>query len=130
MDSKEINKAAIRLASYFFMLKSIRPTPAMMRTAIGQARNLINAEYTEQEITECILYTINHPPQKGFTSLGWLSYTIAETLNKIKVQKIKETKQEEPAVVKENINLKELNKNKQSKDNATKSKFNLDMFKK
>jgi len=120
---------AVRLASYFFTLKNAKTTPAMMRMSIGQARNLINAGYTENEISDCILYTFNHPPRSGFKSIGWLSYTIADTLNKVKVMKMKQEQIEKPKAETTLVDVKELNKNKVSKENATRKMFNLDMFK-
>jgi hypothetical protein len=84
------NKAAVEIARYFFTVTNKRATKATMSMSIGQAKSLLNAGFTFEEITKVIDYLTLHPPRNGFNSLGFLSYVMEEVLDKIKAKEVKE----------------------------------------
>lgn len=86
----DLNKTAQEIAKTFFYLTKRRSTPATFVQTIGQAKTLLNAGFSKFEIIEGIKYCIENPPKKGFNSLGWLSYTLEDTLKKLKVKNIKQ----------------------------------------
>lgn len=72
------------IADYFYNAKNIKTTPAQYRLTLGQAKQLLDSGYSKDEIKDSIDYLIENPPEKGFFSLGFLSYCINNVLSQIK----------------------------------------------
>lgn len=90
MKEDTLTQSATKIAKHFYNSTKMKATPAMVRTAIGHAKSLINTGFTHDEIINAIDYCVANPPPKGFMSLGWLSYTMNDVLKKIKVKQIKD----------------------------------------
>lgn len=86
----EINKQAVSIAQYFYNKTNKKPTVVLMKTTIGQAKNLLNTGFTMQDIEQGIDWCVSHPPKNGFNSLGWLCYELNNILPKIKAKAIKD----------------------------------------
>lgn len=78
------------ISIYFFEKTNQRATPAMFKKTGSQIKNLIESGYKEEEIIKCIDYLVENPPPKGFYSIGYLSYTINDVLQKIKLKELRE----------------------------------------
>jgi hypothetical protein len=82
------NKIAVRVAQYFFNATHKRPTAATMKQSIGQARSLLNANFTPEEIIMVINYLVEHPPKDGLKSLGFLSYVMEDVLTQCRAKEV------------------------------------------
>ena len=87
---KETNKIAQNIAKFWFENRQERTTPAIFSRTIAQAKTLLNAGYSEEEIRKVILYLLDNPPKNGLSSLGYLSYVMNDTLKKVKIQEVKQ----------------------------------------
>lgn len=87
----DLNKNAARIAQYFFNALNRRTTPATMKQSIGQAKTLLNAGYTPEEIIIVINELVEHPPRDGLKSLGFLSYVMEDVLIKYKAKEVKKS---------------------------------------
>lgn len=79
----------------FFSKTNQKTTPAQARKTVGQAKQLLKAGYSSEEIIKCIEYLVQHPPKKGLTSLGFLSYVINDVLAKVKLEEAKSFQEEQ-----------------------------------
>jgi len=84
-----MNKART-IAFEFFKLTNRRYTPATLKQTISQAQNLLDCGFKQHEILQGIHWCIEHPPPKGFYSIGWLSYDLENILHKIKAKEVQE----------------------------------------
>lgn len=85
----EFNKDAVAIAKHFFEVKTdIKCTPRLMVMGISQAKTLLIAGYTADEINKAIDWCIVHPPKKGFNSIAWLQYDMANILNKVMAKEV------------------------------------------
>lgn len=73
----------------FYRFTNQRRTSAMYRKTMAQASLLLN-QYTQSEIISAIDWCCEHPPPKGFTSLGWLEYDMNNILAKVQAREVKE----------------------------------------
>lgn len=83
------NKIAVRIAQYYFNATRKRATTATMKMSIGQAKSLIGAGFTPEEIIIVINELVERPPKNGFKSLGLLSYVMEDVLTKFKAKEVK-----------------------------------------
>jgi hypothetical protein len=87
-DEQSVN---IRLASmYYYKRKKLNHTDKDLDYADSISKQLLEKNYTLEQIYDVIDYNIKNPPAKGFKSYAWLLYCMEECLNKIKIEKIKE----------------------------------------
>lgn len=116
------------VASYFYQKTGIRGTPAMYAKTIKQAKSLLEAGYTEEEIIYCLDFVIDIK-KIDIYSLGYLSYTIANIIKEVRAtnsQKVaSEVKQKMDNMSKEVLGDNEgLERNKQKAQNiGVKSRF-------
>lgn len=120
-----INQKAVKIAKEFYKITQRRTTA--FNATIGQAKHLLNAGFTEEEIIQGIEYFVKYPPKNGFNSLGWLSYGLEDALKKIKAKQVKE---EMEKVIYENIDLvtKPLVQNAQTSQERVNKDFDFNMF--
>lgn len=117
-----------------------RYTPAIVKRTIGQAKGLLEAGYTDEEIR----YTIDHLTAKGVDmySLGYVSSAINDVLREKKAweikakaeqmqQKISDAQSKDREVVDVDDESAERNRQKAERFNLQsrkRTKFDLDMF--
>lgn len=128
------NQVANELAKTFFSLTERRATAATFTQTIGQAKALLNAGFSKEEIISAIQYCIDNPPPKGFNSLGWLSYTIEDVLRKIKAKQAKEQIEKiafvEPAQeVDVDANRRKIERKGDDSKSSRRADYNFELFK-
>lgn len=117
-----------------------RTTPAIIAKTISQAKNILNAGYTKEEV----IITIDHVVNKGvhMYSIGYVSHVINDVLKEIEEKRTKEKAklvaqqlQEEQAKSRSEVasNDDSTNRNKEkarrlSVQSRVREKFNFDMF--
>lgn len=120
-----MNKQAVYLAKYFYFKTQRRTTKGTMAQTIGQAKALLSAGFTCQEIEQGIDYCVENPPKKGFYSLGWLSYDLENILVKLKAKQAKETLAQTVSIPDDTVSSIEHS----AKNSAQRVKgFDFDMF--
>jgi hypothetical protein len=99
--------------------------------SINQAKSLIEAGFDYEEIKQGIEWCVEHPPKKGFQSLGWLSYDLENILVKVKA---KQTKKEMDIInldwkpTEEFISKKEYEQLKKQSNDRVNKDFDFGMF--
>lgn len=81
------------IALYFIAVTAGRATPAIMKRTVPQAKSLLSAGYTKEEIIEVIDYLVN-VKQVEMYSLGYVNVCINKVLSEIKKHKKEREKQE------------------------------------
>lgn len=122
-----INQDAVNLAKQFFIETNRRATPGTMKQNIGQARTLLNAGFSSEEIMTGIKYCTKHPPRNGFQSLGWLSYDLENVLKKVKAECVKEQLELQVIVPENTKRVKKVIEQTSSEDRVNKD-FDFTMF--
>lgn len=78
----KLGRDAKEVALYFHNKIGGKATPAMYARTIKQAKSILNAGYTEQEMISCIDYIIDIKKIDMY-SIGYLSYAIEPTLKEL-----------------------------------------------
>lgn len=77
------------IALYFLDLTTDRYTPSVIAKTINQAKQLLEADYTKEEIISVIDYVLDNAKTKIY-SLGYINHCINDVLRNINEQKEKE----------------------------------------
>ena len=85
-DSKKIGTSAKELVLLFYDKTGLKFTNKDIMIAIKNAKNLLNAGYTYDEIKDTIEYCVANPPEKGIYSFGFIVYEINKVLALLKAK--------------------------------------------
>ena len=119
---------AKEVAIYFYNKVGIKATPAMYARTIKQAKSLLEAGYTEEEIIYCLDFVVDIQ-KVDIYSLGYLSYSIAKIIKDLRAlesqKAASEIKQKMDNMTREVTTDNEgIKRNKQKAQNiGTKSRF-------
>lgn len=87
MSAKKIGTSARELVLLFYEKTELRYTNRDIMIAVKNAKKLLEAGYTYDEVKDTIEYCVAHPPQKGIYSFGYISYEINRVLTLLKHDK-------------------------------------------
>lgn len=91
-NKSEIGRNARDLVFLFYEKTQLKYVNRDIMVAIQNAKKLMNAGYTFDEIKSTIEYCVENPPPKGIYSFGFISYEINKVLNILKSNKKEEVK--------------------------------------
>jgi hypothetical protein len=84
---------AQEIVKYFVDKTGKRATQGWYAQQIGIVNTLFKTGFTFDEVKTGIDFVMEHPPVKGFSSLGLLGYVLEDVLIKAKAKEIKEQQQ-------------------------------------
>lgn len=102
MSAKKIGTSARELVLLFYEKTELRYTNRDIMIAVKNAKKLLEAGYTYDEVKDTIEYCVVHPPQKGIYSFGYIAYDINRVLTLLKHDKKSEERSKAVDVTKFN----------------------------
>lgn len=102
MSAKKIGTSARELVLLFYEKTELRYTNRDIMIAVKNAKKLLEAGYTYDEVKDTIEYCVAHPPQKGIYSFGYIAYDINRVLTLLKHDKKSEERSKAVDVTKFN----------------------------
>lgn len=94
MLKKTTGAQAKELVLLFYEKTGLKYTNKNIMIAIKNAKTLLNAGYTYEEIRDTILYCVANPPSKGIYSFGFIVHEINKITTMLKTQNKKIAKEE------------------------------------
>lgn len=89
MSNKSTGAQAKELVLLFYEKTGLKFTNKNIMIAIKNAKTLLEAGYTYDEIKNTINYCVENPPQKGIYSFGFITYEINKVLSILKQEEKK-----------------------------------------
>ena len=87
---KQIGTSAKELVLLFFEKTGLKYTNKDIMIAVKNAKNLLNAGYTHEEIKSVIEYCVKNQPEKGIYSFGYIIHEMNKVLTILKHKKKQE----------------------------------------
>ena len=86
MSNKTIGAQAKELVLLFYEKTGLKFTNKNIMVSVKNAKTLLNAGYTFDEIKDTIEYCVANPPSKGIYSFGFIVYEINKVLALLKAK--------------------------------------------
>ena len=126
MDNKTLGAQAKELVFLFFEKMELKYLNKDIMIAVSKAKNLLKSGYTFDEIKYVIDYCVEHPPEKGIYSFGFIEYKMNEVLALKKT--LDKQKEKEKALEKKEFNDYGINISNKNKVKAREVNVDTSIF--